>query len=428
MLRHTEKSHLENHRGIWRVQVRVPPARRTIIGKSKFVKSLGRVDSIPRKVAEALALPISRAFNQQIEQAKGAEVIEDRLVKIFNDQIYSQFFAENDKALMRDLIRDQMAQTGPQPEFVPAPKSNPSPSPTAEPVTFDSIIDAWALQNKRADTRKKFTRMMAKLATFVGHDDASRITPKELVAFQESLQKAIDPITGEPAYHPNTVSNYLGCYNAVFTFAKRSFRIDTNPMADVKIPGKVETDVIPYGLEQVRHILTEGRQLRIELFLSLLVQSFTGVRISEIADRHTSDIKQIEGIWCLDIPKGKTASSKRILPLHPTVVRHLQPYLDTLPGGFLFPKLPRGSSGKPSVYATRKLGEWVRKDLGITDERIEPNHSFRHYVKSQLLKAKVDVKIRDMICGHGKSVARQYEHGDIEQMAEAICLLPNPLG
>lgn len=97
----------------------------------------------------------------------------------------------------------------------------------------------------------------------------------------------------------------MGCYNAVFTFAKRSFRIDTNPMADVKIPGKVETDVIPYGLEQVRHIVTAAQQLRIELFLSLLVQSFTGVRISEIADRHTSDIKQIEGIWCLDIPRGK---------------------------------------------------------------------------------------------------------------------------
>src|SRR4029077_18474902 len=120
--------------------------------------------------------------------------------------------------------------------------------------------------------------------------------------------------------------------------------------------------------------------------------------------------------------------------LNTTMIRRLAPLCRhqllaiAQPGGFLFPKLPRGSSGKPSVYATRKLGEWARKHLGITDERIEPNHSFRHYVKSQLLKAKVDVKIRDMICGHGKSVARQYEHGDIEQMAEAISLLPNPLG
>ena len=58
---------------------------------------------------------------------------------------------------------------------------------------------------------------------------------------------------------------------------------------------------------------------------------------------------------------------------------------------------------------------WIRKDLEIVDEKIEPNHSYRHYVKSQLFKANVDVKIRDMICDHGANVARRYEHGEIEQ-------------
>jgi hypothetical protein len=96
-------------------------------------------------------------------------------------------------------------------------------------------------------------------------------------------------------------------------------------------------------------------------------------------------------------------------------------------GGVLFLELPRGKTGKPTAYASRFLAEWIRKDLDITDENIEPNHSMRHYVKSQLLKAKVDVKIRDMICGHGKNIARKYEHADIVQMSEAISLLPNPL-
>ena len=71
---------------------------------------------------------------------------------------------------------------------------------------------------------------------------------------------------------------------------------------------------------------------------------------------------------------------------------------------------------------------WIRKDLEIVDEKIEPNHSYRHYVKSQLFKANVDVKIRDMICDHGANVARRYEHGEIEQMAEAVGKLPDPLG
>ena len=83
------------------------------------------------------------------------------------------------------------------------------------------------------------------------------------------------------------------------------------------------------------------------------------------------------------------------------------------------------SRGCPaSVYATRELGEFIRVKLEIADKTLSPNHAYRHYVKSRLLKSKVDVKIRDMICGHGKNVARQYEHSDIEQMLEAVATLP----
>jgi integrase len=177
----------------------------------------------------------------------------------------------------------------------------------------------------------------------------------------------------------------------------------------LKVPPKKDTDPLPYTVEQVRMIVTEAQKLRPELFLAALVQSVTGCRISEIADRHTSDIREEEGILSLCIPVGKTKSSKRIIPLHPMIVRHLKPYVDGLTPGLIFRDLPRGPDGnaKPSVYATRKLGEWIRDDLQITDERISPNHSYRHYVKSQLLKNKVDVKYRDMICGHGKNVARK---------------------
>jgi integrase len=267
--------------------------------------------------------------------------------------------------------------------------------------------------------------MMAKLAQFVGHDDAKRVTPQQIVQFETSLRQA-------GKLHPNTISKYMAAFNAVFKVAKRKFLIDINPMADVKVPPKVETDVIPHTPEQVRTIVREAQKLRVELYLCAVVQAYTGVRISEIANRKTSEIRQEEGVWCLVIPTGKTKSSKRIIPLHPAVLKVLLPYLQSVieqqGDGLLFPELPRGSSGKPSVYATRELCRWIRKDLEIVDEKIEPNHSYRHYAKGQLLKANVDVKIRDMICGHGANVARKYEHGEIEQMAEAIGKLPDPLG
>jgi integrase len=411
MARPARKLHLECRDGSWRVTVKVPADCRARIGKANLIHTFGK---IPYSKAAAL-----------------------------HDEIYDGFLDRITNARTGTATPDDEANIGPRYWHPPTPwgpgylsKSPPPESggkwvwqaettPADKPVSFTEILAIWKLENKNPDTFKKFTRMMGKLAAFVRHDDAKRITPQQIVGFETSLRQAAK-------LHPNTVSNYMGALNAVFKVAKRKFMIEVNPMADVKVPAKIDTDVIPYTPEQVRTIVTEAQKLRIELFLCAVVQAYTGIRISEIANRHTSDIKQIDGIWCLQIPNGKTKSSKRIIPLHPAVLKVLLPYLQSVieqhGEGLLFPELPRGSSGKPSVYATRELCRWIRKDLEIVDEKIEPNHSYRHYAKSQLLKANVDVKIRDMICGHGANVARKYEHGEIEQMAEAIEKLPDPLG
>ena len=267
--------------------------------------------------------------------------------------------------------------------------------------------------------------VLDKLAAFVGHDDANKITPQMIVAFELSLRMA-------GKLHRNTISNYMAALNAVFGKAKEKFKITTNPMAEVKVPGKIDTDIQPYTVQQVQTIVTKAQNLRMELFLCVVVQAYSGVRISEVANRRASDIRLEDGVWCLVIPNGKTKSSQRIIPLHAAVLKLLLPYRHSViekygEGSLLFPELPQGNSGKPSVYATRELCRWIREDVGITDKKILPDHSYRHYVKSRLLKTKVDVKIRDMICGHGANVARKYEHGDIEDMAAAINLLPNPL-
>jgi integrase len=334
---------------------------------------------------------------------------------------------------MRELIRDQMGQPDSQPEFV----NFPAAAPTDKPVTFASILDVWKLQNKNAKTGRKFTSIMDELAAFIGHDDANRVTPQNIVAFKESLQKAVDPKTGKAAYHPNTVSNKISAIAAVFRHAKREFKIDVNPMADVKIPGKVKTDKIPYTVEQVRLILTEGQKAVADIRWPTLIQAFTGCRVAEIVDCHTSDVEQVDGIWQLHIREDnreegqttKTESSVRTVVLNPEIIRQgFIDYVQSLPPGPLFPHLPLNIDNKRAAHATNKIGKWMRGDLGITNPKIQPNHSFRSYVASQLLKAGVDVRIRDMILGHGANVARKYEHAEIVQMAEAIAKLPNPLG
>ena len=411
MARPARKLHLECRDGSWRVTVKVPADCRAIIGKANLIHTFGK---IPYSKAAALHDEIYEGFLERITNARtGTSTPADDI----DPRYYHPPAPWGGARLAKYPPPENGGKWVWQAETVPADK----------PVSFTEILDVWKLENDNEDTFNKFTRMMGKLAAFAGTDNAKRITPRQIVEFETSLRQA-------GKHHTNTISNYMGCYATVFKTAKRKFMITVNPMADVKVPGKIDTDILPYTPEQVRSIVGEAQKLRIELYLCAVVQAYTGVRISEIANRKTSEIRQEKEVWCLVIPNGKTTSSKRIVPLHPAVLKVFLPYrqsvIDQHGEGLLFPDLPGGSKGEPGAYATRELCKWIRdekKGVGITDKKIQPNHSYRHYVKSQLYTAKVDVKTRDMICGHGANVARKYEHGDIEQMLEAIQKLPNPL-
>src|SRR6267142_544162 len=209
MARPARKLHLECRDGSWRVTVKVPADCRAIIGKANLIHTFGK---IPYSTAAAL-----------------------------HDDIYPRYYHPPTPWEGARLAKYPPPENGGkwvwQAETVPADK----------PVSFTEILDVWKLENDNEDTFNKFTRMMGKLAAFAGTDDAKRITPRQIVEFETLLRQA-------GKHHTNTISNYMGCYATVFKTAKRKFMITVNPMADVKVPGKIDTDILPHTPEQVRSI------------------------------------------------------------------------------------------------------------------------------------------------------------------------------
>src|SRR5438045_8185509 len=68
----------------------------------------------------------------------------------------------------------------------------------------------------------------------------------------------------------------------------------------------------------------------------------------------------------------------------------------------------------------RRLDGWV-----IKDPNLAPNHSFRHYLKSQLLDRDVPERISDAITGHQTpGIGRKYEHVELSKKIWAIKKLP----
>jgi hypothetical protein len=61
----------------------------------------------------------------------------------------------------------------------------------------------------------------------------------------------------------------------------------------------------------------------------------------------------------------------------------------------------------------------------IKDPNLAPNHSFRHYLKSELLACDVPERISDAITGHKTpGIGRKYEHVEMWKKFDAIGKLP----
>jgi len=98
------------------------------------------------------------------------------------------------------------------------------------------------------------------------------------------LETTPDPRIGKRR-HPNTVLGYLSSFGGVFTIAVQQFLIDTNPMDNVVVGSKIESKRRPYSVDQVILILTRAQAETDDIFLPLLVQAYSGCRVSEVVAR-----------------------------------------------------------------------------------------------------------------------------------------------
>jgi hypothetical protein len=115
------------------------------------------------------------------------------------------------------------------------------------------------------------------------------------------------------------------------------------------------------------------------------------------------------------------------MPLHPEIVKRLIPYMERVVAehghGPLFRHVRPDKDGRRSTYIARKIDGWM--DGVIKDPNLAPNHSFRHYLKSQLLDRDVPERISDAITGHKTpGIGRKYEHVEMAKKFKAVRKLP----
>lgn len=391
--------------GGWEVRISVPQDCRARIGKNNLSKRLGRVTE---SEANALAAPIIAAFKAQIRQARNP----DEPLTI--SASFNHWLAGN-------------VQIQQQPRWGGAPVSQPQSVVASTQVKIRDILAGYAAECKPvAATLTRWRRVLDNLESHVGHDDASRITPDDIVSWKTKLLTQVSPKTVK--------DTYLAGAKAIFGWALQNRKLETNPVAgiSVRIPKQKKLRDKGFTPGEARLILNAAlgphspnlaphtaRALRWVPWLC----AYSGARVGELIQLRGADVSQKSGHWVILItPAAGTVKTKeaRFVPIHEHLISTgFLGMVETVGDGPLF----YGDGFKTANIAT-KLSDWVR-EIGVTDTVVQPSHAWRHLWKTRARTAGIADAVRDAIQGHAtRTEGENYGEWMVEALATAMAKFP----
>jgi len=228
-----------------------------------------------------------------------------------------------------------------------------------------------------------------------------------------SLRQVVESAKDYQTITAVTINNRLRKLTAFFNWCKSNGYMEQNPLAGMKVMAGSAKDarhsfdqpdlLVLLNLDTLR---LEARKHQWKFWLPLLAR-FTGARLEELCQLHTADFIEAQGTPCIRIDDShdgqqlKNQSSRRTLPLHPTLIDiGLLEYVESIRASGavrVFPDLEptRGKYGHaPSKWFSR-----YKAKMGITDPR-KTFHSFRHTFIDDLREAGVQDSLIKRMAGH----------------------------
>jgi integrase len=312
-----------------------------------------------------------------------------------------------------------------------------------ERISFSLLLDLWS-KGKPVATIRSYKSKMNELATFLGHDDASRVTKSDMLRYRKSLRDNQWSPENLRGMKERTIAAHLSAIHTVFQVGVEEEKIPLNPAHGVTFvaqadPRDERQDFTPKDRRLI--LLTARRSSDPAIRWANWLASFQGFRTAEVIEADTRDIEQQNGRWVFHVrldyrPRGqniKSSISQRSIPIHSAVLAEgFIEYVRSLPPGPLFPQIEMDKDNRRARKATRDLGKWLRQEVGITNPR-KVIHCHRHTfqtIQRELVDGEVIREdVSDYICGHvnsKKKVGRGYGKYPLATLIAAIEHIPNP--
>ncbi len=376
------------------------------------------------------ALSVARTVHRSWCEARASEYLADHGLKV-DDEDEAKVAKAIGAGVQQAVLALKRQANGDFSSSAPAPQASSfqNPVPDArqqEKVAFPSLLEGWAAEKQPTQkTLYSWTRVVDQLAAFLGHSDAVRLTPEDLLRWKASLLEA--------GLRTKTIrDSKIAPLRAILQWGVDNRKLAANPAARIVIDVRVRMTECIRGFteEEAGMILQHAarEQDRVRRWVPLLC-AYSGARLSEVCQLRVKDIFQQGEIWCMkfDPEAGslKNQISERAVPLHPAIFESgFLKFVKAVGTGPIFANLAANTLATGAVTAPKVLGKWVR-GLGLTDERLSPSHSWRHRFKTLGRQFGLAPDIVNAITGHyRKSVADSYGEFPVAALHRELLKIP----
>lgn len=402
-----------------------------------------KVEGLQRAIAGS-------ADNAELIELVGKQVERFRAAGNLDAEIGSQEWREIARALChaefeameRALERNEGDYTG-----TPVSPILLNVQPPVEPpkrVSLSRLWDEYVSARKQAgfmkDGGQRQNSVIKGFRKFLGHDDGARIAKKDVLAWRDHLMKSKSA---------KTVSDVdLMTVRTLLRWAVENDRLPSNVAETVKQPKPrlVFSRERGYTLEEANTILAASRTYephadengyvreKPNLVAAKrwvpLICALTGARVTEITQLRKEDIREVDGHWIARITPDAgavKAGGFRDVPLHRQIIKQgFAEFVTNAQSGPLFHNgIDPSKFVQKSKQASNQLADWLRKS-GLRPEGMQPNHAWRHRLKTQCRELEISDRVVDAIQGHaGKSASDNYGDVTLTTKVNAIDRLPN---
>lgn len=313
------------------------------------------------------------------------------------------------------------------------------PENASAPVSLSRLWHDYVATRKQAgfmrDGGRRQGSVIEALRKFLKHDDAARITRKDMIAWRDHLMQTKSA---------KTVSDVdLSTVRSLLSWAVENERLSENVAQTVRQPKprKSKSREKGYTTAEAEALLKASRSYephkdekgRVREKPSLIaakrwvpiICAFSGARVAEITQMRKEDVRNEDGQWVVRItPDAGTVKSGgyRDVPLHPQIIE--EGFIDFInsadPGPLFHNATGPEQYRRKAEQAAGQLREWLRAN-SLTPDGLQPNHAWRHRFKTQCRELGISDRVVDAIQGHaGKTASDDYGDVTLKTKTEAI--------